>query len=270
MARMNAASFVQEGSCRTPEATTSRRNVRSFADRPIPAADPDQILEAGRHSRSSQNRQPRDFILLTDRQQLRELAKVCRAGHVAQPAAAIVIIVPAGDNEYHRAQLDLGQATMAMLAPQPGRERAGCDAPDEAGHRQLTAGRGDDQIAEPATSQHPRLRDNAHMRPAQPFIKHSPSLPFNLPRSRFALSVSSLLAVLPTSWRGAGRRFLEPGGLPGPGLPGFGALAWLGMVARMFRNPRRTRAGVSRPAGAGRSHGRRRSAASARARRSWA
>lgn len=44
----------------TPEAITSRRHARSFADRPIPAADPDQILEAGRHSRSSQNRQPQD------------------------------------------------------------------------------------------------------------------------------------------------------------------------------------------------------------------
>ena len=42
------------------------------------------------------------------------------------------------------------------------------------------------------------------------------------------------------------------------------------MVAWMFRNPRRTRAGVSRPGGAGRSHGRRRSSARGRARRSWA
>jgi hypothetical protein len=52
-------------------------------------------------------------------------------------------------------------------------------------------------------------------------------------------------------------------------LPGFGAPARRGMVARMFRNPRRTRAGVSRPGGAGRSQGRRRSSASGRARRSW-
>ena len=33
--------------------------------------------------------------------------------------------------------------------------------------------------------------------------------------SRLALRVSSLLVVLPTSWRGAGRRFLDPGGRPG-------------------------------------------------------
>ena len=71
----------------TWEAIESRRNVRSFADRPIPAADLDQILEAGRRSPSSQNWQPWDFILVTDRHQLRELAKVWRgAGHVAGPA----------------------------------------------------------------------------------------------------------------------------------------------------------------------------------------
>jgi nitroreductase len=87
----------------TWEAITSRRNVRSFADRPIPAADLDQILEAGRRSPSSQNWQPWDFILVTDRQQLRELAKVWRgASHVAQSAATIAVIGSAADNQFHR------------------------------------------------------------------------------------------------------------------------------------------------------------------------
>ena len=100
----------------TWDAITSRRNVRSFTDRPIPAADLDRILEAGRRAPSSQNWQPWDFIVVTDREQLRELAKVWRgAGHVAGSAATIVVIGPAADNEFHRAQLDLGQATMAML-----------------------------------------------------------------------------------------------------------------------------------------------------------
>jgi nitroreductase len=99
----------------TWESITSRRNVRSFTDRPIAAADLDQILEAGRRSPSSQNWQPWDFILVTDREQLRELAKVWRgAAHVAQSAATIVVIGPPADNEFHRGQLDLGQAVMAM------------------------------------------------------------------------------------------------------------------------------------------------------------
>ena len=94
------------------------------------------------------------------------------------------------------------------------------------------------------------------------------SLPFKPACLRCAVSVGSLFVVLPTSWRGAGRRFFDPGGRPGPGLPGFGASAGQGMVVWMFLNPRRTRAGVSRPGGAGRSQGRRRSSASGRARRS--
>ena len=99
----------------TWEAIESRRNVRSFADRPIPTEHLDRILEAGRRSPSSQNWQPWDFILVTDREQLRELAEVWRgAGHVAGSAATIVVVGPAADNEFHRAQFDLGQATMAM------------------------------------------------------------------------------------------------------------------------------------------------------------
>jgi nitroreductase len=100
----------------TWDAIASRRNVRSFADRPIAAADLDRILEAGRRSPSSQNWQPWDFVLVTDRDQLRELSTVWRgAGHVAHSAATIVVVGPADDNEFHRAQLDLGQATMAMM-----------------------------------------------------------------------------------------------------------------------------------------------------------
>jgi nitroreductase len=99
----------------TWEAITARRNVRSFADRPIPAADLDQILEAGRRAPSSQNWQPWDFILVTDREQLGRMAKLSPgAGHVAHSAATIAVIAPPADNAYGRAQFDLGQAAMVM------------------------------------------------------------------------------------------------------------------------------------------------------------
>lgn len=102
-------------SMETQDAITSRRNVRAFADRPIRAEDLDQILEAGRRSPSSQNWQPWDFVLVTDRAQLQDLSQVFYgAHHVANSAATIAIIAPADDNEFHRAQFDLGQATMSM------------------------------------------------------------------------------------------------------------------------------------------------------------
>jgi nitroreductase len=100
------------------DAITSRRNVRGFQDRPLASEELDRILEAGRRAPSSRNWQPWDFVLLTDREQLEELAKVWRgAGHVAQSAATIALILPETDDprERERAQYDLGQATMAML-----------------------------------------------------------------------------------------------------------------------------------------------------------
>jgi nitroreductase len=102
----------------TWDAITSRRNVRSFEDRELSAGDVDRILEAGRRAPSSRNSQPWDFVLVTDREQLRELAKVWRgAGHVANSAATVALVIPGFEEERQRltARYDLGQTTMAMM-----------------------------------------------------------------------------------------------------------------------------------------------------------
>jgi nitroreductase len=102
----------------TWDAIRSRRNVRSFDDRPIADEHLDQILEAGRRTPSSQNWQPWDFILIRQRAQLLELAHVWQgAGHVAHAAAAIALIapVPRDDRERRLIQYDLGQATMSIM-----------------------------------------------------------------------------------------------------------------------------------------------------------
>jgi nitroreductase len=115
MTQQSGSGGVGDGAITVWDAIRSRRDVRAFDGRPIPAADLDQILEAGRRSPSSQNWQPWDFIVVTGRPELTELAKVWRGGgHVAQSAATIALIVPAVD-ERRRAQFDLGQATMSMM-----------------------------------------------------------------------------------------------------------------------------------------------------------
>jgi nitroreductase len=96
----------------------ARRNVRDYADRPITAEHLDQILEAGRRSPSSRNWQPWDFVLVTDRDRLIELAKVWQgAGHVARSAATAALVAPSDVDEAHFSQLhyDLGQATMSIM-----------------------------------------------------------------------------------------------------------------------------------------------------------
>ncbi len=102
----------------TWDAITSRRNVRQFDDRPLPEEHLERVLEAGRRAPSSRNWQPWDFVVVSDREQLHELAKVWRgAAHVANSAATIAIVLPRSDDpgERDRAQYDAGQATMAMM-----------------------------------------------------------------------------------------------------------------------------------------------------------
>ena len=101
----------------TWDAIRARRNVRSFAPQPLSTDELDRILEAGRRAPSSRNRQPWDFVVVTDRDQLAELATVWQgAGHVAHSAATVALVISSALNEREReiALYDLGQATSAM------------------------------------------------------------------------------------------------------------------------------------------------------------
>lgn len=102
----------------TWDAIRARRNVRRYADRPIPREHLDRICEAGRRAPSSMNEQAWDFILVTERERLRELSRVWRyAEHVASSAATIALVLPttADRDERDIRWFDLGQAAMAMM-----------------------------------------------------------------------------------------------------------------------------------------------------------
>ncbi len=102
----------------TWDAIRARRNVRNYSGQPIAAEHLDQILEAGRRSPSSQNWQPWDFVVVTDRGQLTELATVwLHAQHVARSAATVALVAPADVDAAHLSVLhyDLGQATMNIM-----------------------------------------------------------------------------------------------------------------------------------------------------------
>jgi len=102
----------------TFDAITSRRNIRAYDARAIPAEHLTRILEAGRRTPSSSNRQRWDFVLVQDRERLGRLSQVWRgAGHVAKAAAAIGIVAPVTDDwdTHGSIEYDLGQATMSMM-----------------------------------------------------------------------------------------------------------------------------------------------------------
>jgi len=101
----------------TWDAIRASRNVRAYRPDPVAASDLDRITEAGRRAPSASNRQHWDFIVVTERDQLRALSTVWRgAGHIAGAAAAIALVMPRAEDDRTRLldYYDLGQATYAM------------------------------------------------------------------------------------------------------------------------------------------------------------
>jgi nitroreductase len=100
------------------DAISTKRAVRTFADRPLEPDHLDRILRAGRRSGSSKNLPRWEFIVCRDRAHLRDLAAVGPfAGHLAGAAVAIALITP--DPQTSDAPLsvmfDLGQAAAYMM-----------------------------------------------------------------------------------------------------------------------------------------------------------
>ena len=103
---------------KTWDAINSVRVVREFAERPLAAEHLDRILNAGRRAGSSKNEQRWAFIVVRDRDRLRELASVGRyAGHLAGAALAVALLTPeSGDGLRTRSMMwDLGRAAQNMV-----------------------------------------------------------------------------------------------------------------------------------------------------------
>ena len=68
--------------------------VRHYQDRPVPEATIRQVLEAGRLTGSAMNLQPWHFIVVQDRERLRQLGALAPTGpYVAQAPLAIVVAI---------------------------------------------------------------------------------------------------------------------------------------------------------------------------------
>lgn len=95
----------------TWQAINTVRVVRKFQDRPLADEHLDRILHAARRTASSKNDQRWAFIVCTDREHLRRLAKVGPyADHVGRAAAAVALLVPSRDDRW-----DLGRAAQNMV-----------------------------------------------------------------------------------------------------------------------------------------------------------
>ncbi|HEY7463726.1 MAG TPA: nitroreductase family protein [Candidatus Limnocylindria bacterium] len=101
----------------TWQAINSIRAVREFSPEPISDAHLTRILNAGRRAGSSKNQQAWAFIVVREREHLRELSAVGRyANHLAGATLAIALVRPAAELPRLKSILwDLGRAAQNMV-----------------------------------------------------------------------------------------------------------------------------------------------------------
>jgi len=89
----------------------SKRDTRSYSDRPISDESLHRILQAGRMAGSAKNVQPCRFVVVRDPEKKRELAGCGQfAQQVPNAAAAIVVVIP-----YDAREFDAGRAAQNMM-----------------------------------------------------------------------------------------------------------------------------------------------------------
>ena len=95
------------------EAITGRRVQRAFADREVEPEKLAKIVSAGRHAMSARNMQPWQFIVIRNRETLRELGALCLTGRfVADAPSAIAILKDTANARW--ADVDCAQAVQNM------------------------------------------------------------------------------------------------------------------------------------------------------------
>ena len=79
------------------EAVRTILAVRSYQDKPVPEEVVHRIVEAGHLTASSMNVQPWHFVVVKNRDTLRQLGSMVRTGpYIAQAALAIVVAIEKG------------------------------------------------------------------------------------------------------------------------------------------------------------------------------
>jgi nitroreductase len=92
-------------------AVASKRDWRSYADRPIPEDVVTRILDAGRLAGSGSNKQPWTFVVVEGAERKGRLAESVYATRNVRSAALVIAIVTSGGGRV----LDVGRAMQNMM-----------------------------------------------------------------------------------------------------------------------------------------------------------
>ena len=159
-------------------AIASKRDTRSYADRPLPADAVERILQAGRLAGSARNRQPRRFWALeTPAARTRAADAVTRPTNVSgAPYAVATTVRPSG-----WAQFDAARAAQNMMLAAANDGIASCPnaVADQAVMRELLGLDGDEEVAVIVSFGYPGRGRAAESRTAEEWARRADRLPLS-------------------------------------------------------------------------------------------
>jgi nitroreductase len=100
----------------TFECIRKRRDIRSYLKRDVPDNIMVKIIEAGRLAPSAMNLQPWHFIVIKNKETLKELSIFCTSGRFIIDASFAVVVVTEPANKWHEIDGTRAVQNMALAA----------------------------------------------------------------------------------------------------------------------------------------------------------
>ena len=158
-------------------AVASKRDWRSYADRPIPDDVVERILDAGRLAGSAVNRQPWQFVVVESAEVREQLADTVYAAGNVRSAALVVAIATEGGGSL----LDVGRAmqNMFLVAWNDGVASCPNGMPDPDRSAELLQLEGDDRPVLVLSFGYPRRPIDPESKSAQEWSREANRKPLN-------------------------------------------------------------------------------------------
>ena len=158
-------------------AVASKRDWRSYADRPIPNDVVTRILDAGRVAGSAVNRQPWTFVVVEDPERKEQLAELVYARDNVLGAALVVAIATPGGGSL----LDVGRAMQNMMLVAWNEGVASCPngMPDRAAVAELLGLERDLQPVNVPSFGYPRRAQNPESKSAEEWSREADRKPLS-------------------------------------------------------------------------------------------
>jgi len=158
-------------------AVASKREVRSYADRPVDADAERRILEAGRVAGSSKNRQARRFVVLRDPELVERAAGCVYASDNVRGAALVVAVVVGGKGP---TSFDAGRAAQNMMLAASNEGVGSCPngIADAAGLQAVVGHTDDEQVATVLTFGYPASPRDPERLSAEEWIARADRKPY--------------------------------------------------------------------------------------------